>query len=67
MMAVGDKLGTVPRVPGMSGVMTSVQRCQESAGHIRGSWKVAEKWGILSQLHTEIRCDIMYLTVILEG
>ena len=47
--AVGSKSGIIPRVPGVSGVVTSVRRCQESAGRIRDDWGVAEKWGILSQ------------------
>ena len=49
-MAVGSKSGTVPRVPGVSGVVTSVQQCQESAGCVRDDWKVVGKWGILSQI-----------------
>ena len=46
-MVVGSESGTVPRVPGVSGVVTSVQRCQESAGHVRDDQKVVGKWGIL--------------------
>ena len=46
----GSKLGIVPRVLGVSGVVTSVWRCWESAGHIGDNWKVAGKWGILLQV-----------------
>ena len=41
---VGSKSRNVPRVPGVSGVVTSVQRCQESVGRIRDSQEVVEKW-----------------------
>ena len=46
-IAAGGTLGAVPRVPGVSRVVTDVWRCRDSAGHIRDNWRMAEKWEIL--------------------
>ena len=62
-MVVGSESGTVPRVPGVSGVMTSVWRCQESAGCIGDDWKVAGKWGILLHYHTESHIILSLLRI----
>ena len=48
--AGGSESGIIPRVPGVSGIVTSVPRSQESAGCIGDNQRVVEKWEILLQV-----------------